>query len=135
MFPSHNSVLSTVRCVDDDSLGTTQTSVYSRHSDPFMAMSRLRGCVLFINHLFACPDTHTPSNSQVNIRHFIEYSLHRTKVHSSLTFAALVLLQDSRRALFTVDGHALLYNTIHHIVVFVEVLHARIQITQHPAEV
>ncbi|KAG2352808.1 hypothetical protein BDR07DRAFT_1383868 [Suillus spraguei] len=33
------------------------------------------------------------SNSQVKLPHFIAYALHRTKFHTSVTFAALVLLQ------------------------------------------
>ncbi|KAG2037469.1 hypothetical protein BDR03DRAFT_957248 [Suillus americanus] len=39
------------------------------------------------------------SNSQVKFPHFIVYALYRTKLHSSINFAALVLLQDSRRTL------------------------------------
>jgi hypothetical protein len=33
-----------------------------------------------------------PSNSQVKLPHFIAYALHHMKLHSSVTFAALVLL-------------------------------------------
>ncbi|KAG1851444.1 hypothetical protein DFJ58DRAFT_423757 [Suillus subalutaceus] len=80
-------------------------------------MSRLRGCAL--HYPFFTRPKYTPSNSQVKLPHFISYALHRTKFHSSVTSAALVLLQNSRRALFNGSWtHALVqdypsYNRIH----------------------
>ncbi|KAF8911483.1 hypothetical protein CPB84DRAFT_1761932 [Gymnopilus junonius] len=48
----------------------------------------------FITHLFACPDyPQSSSQSQAKLPYFIAYALHRTKLHSAVTFAALVLLQ------------------------------------------
>jgi hypothetical protein len=48
----------------------------------------------FITHLFACPEYPPQSTqSQAKLRHFIAYALYRTKLHPSVTFAALVLLQ------------------------------------------
>jgi hypothetical protein len=53
-----------------------------------------RLCSRFIIHLFACP-AYYPSTSDSNpkLPHFIAYALHRTKLHSSVAFASLVLLQ------------------------------------------
>ncbi|KAL4268494.1 Cyclin-like protein [Pleurotus pulmonarius] len=64
-------------------------------SDPFYGhetTSRL--CARFITHLFACPEyPPTSTHSQAKLPYFIAYALHRTKLHASVTFAALVLLQ------------------------------------------
>ncbi|KAG1896062.1 uncharacterized protein F5891DRAFT_924383, partial [Suillus fuscotomentosus] len=51
-------------------------------------------CMWFINHLFTCPE-YSPSfsNSQVKLPHVIAYALHCTKLHASVTFATLILLQ------------------------------------------
>ncbi|KAJ8584713.1 hypothetical protein M405DRAFT_746531, partial [Rhizopogon salebrosus TDB-379] len=47
-----------------------------------------------ITHLFACPEyPPSPSNSQVKLPHFTAYALHLTKLHSSVAFAALIVLQ------------------------------------------
>ncbi|KAG1835813.1 hypothetical protein DFJ58DRAFT_820326, partial [Suillus subalutaceus] len=40
--------------------------------------------------------TPASSNSQIKLPHFIAYVLHRTKLHASVTFAALILLQGFR---------------------------------------
>ncbi|KAG2063385.1 hypothetical protein BDR04DRAFT_1163799 [Suillus decipiens] len=40
-----------------------------------------------------CKHEYRLSNSQVKLSHFITYALHRTKLHTSVTLAALVLLQ------------------------------------------
>jgi len=48
----------------------------------------------FITHLFACPEYPQAScQLQAKLPQFIAYALHRTKLHSSVTFSALVLLQ------------------------------------------
>lgn len=50
-----------------------------------------------MSHLFACPDVPPlapPSTTPTpRLDHFIAYALHRTRLHSSVTFAALYLLQ------------------------------------------
>ena len=45
-----------------------------------------------------------PSHSTVKLPHFIAYALHRTKLHSSVTFAALVLLQRLKARFPTARG-------------------------------
>ena len=51
-------------------------------------------CAWFIMHLFACPEyPPTSSSSNTKLPYFIAYALHWTKLHLSVTFAALVLLQ------------------------------------------
>ncbi|KDQ57145.1 hypothetical protein JAAARDRAFT_178726 [Jaapia argillacea MUCL 33604] len=63
-----------------------------------------RMCARFVTHLFACPDLPTPpplhpSTSTAPLlpspplARFIAYALHRTRLHASVTFAALYLLQ------------------------------------------
>jgi hypothetical protein len=57
----------------------------------------LRLCARFITHclqVFACPECPpSSSKSQVKLPHFIAYALHRTKLHSSVTFAVLQRLK------------------------------------------
>ena len=52
-------------------------------------------CARFITHLFSCPDV-PPATSQAavtpSLAHFVAYALHRTRLHSSVTFCALYLL-------------------------------------------
>jgi hypothetical protein len=82
--------------------------------DPFYGheyVSRL--CARFITHLFACPEyppqpagqsqpvAHPPSHK---LPYFIAYALHRTKLHSSVTFASLVLLQRLKARFPTARG-------------------------------
>ncbi|GJE91416.1 hypothetical protein PsYK624_075660 [Phanerochaete sordida] len=53
-------------------------------------------CAHFVTHLFACPDlppTQSPSQPAPRLDLFIAYALHRTRLHESVTFAALYLLQ------------------------------------------
>ncbi|KAH6911763.1 hypothetical protein BKA70DRAFT_862468 [Coprinopsis sp. MPI-PUGE-AT-0042] len=53
-----------------------------------------RMCARFITHLFACPEyLPTTSHMQAKLPHFVAYALHRTKLHPSVTFASLILLQ------------------------------------------
>lgn len=52
----------------------------------------------FVTHLFQCPELPTPSASNPNapcppLGLFIAYALHRTRLHASVTFSALFLLQ------------------------------------------
>ncbi|KAF9484133.1 hypothetical protein BDN70DRAFT_873030 [Pholiota conissans] len=55
-------------------------------------IAKLAAC--FITHLFACPDyPPASSQSQAKLPYFIAYALHRTRLHPSVTFHALLLLQ------------------------------------------
>jgi hypothetical protein len=64
-----------------------------------------RLCARFITHLFACPEyPPTSSGSNTKLPYFIAYALHRTKLHSSVTFAALVLLQRLKARFPTARG-------------------------------
>ncbi|ETW74966.1 hypothetical protein HETIRDRAFT_242837, partial [Heterobasidion irregulare TC 32-1] len=51
----------------------------------------------FVSHLFACPDAPLPisaaSTPTPRLDHFIAYALHRTRLHTAVTFASLYLLQ------------------------------------------
>ncbi|RDX49288.1 hypothetical protein OH76DRAFT_1439000 [Lentinus brumalis] len=55
-------------------------------------------CSRFLTHLFACPDlpplsTAVPPAPTPPLANFIAYALYRTKLHASVTFGALYLLQ------------------------------------------
>lgn len=71
-------------------------------------MSRL--CARFITHLFACPELPpTTANSHLlqasgKLPYFIAYALYRTKLSTSVTFAALVLLQRLKARFPTARG-------------------------------
>ncbi|KAI0282484.1 hypothetical protein BGY98DRAFT_954300 [Russula aff. rugulosa BPL654] len=68
-------------------------------SDPYHGHEHsAKLCARFVSHLFACPDVPPPpappsTNPTPRLDHFIAYALHRTRLHSSVTFAALYLLQ------------------------------------------
>ncbi|KAH9944766.1 hypothetical protein B0H21DRAFT_745724 [Amylocystis lapponica] len=79
----------------------TRPAPPAQHSmpDPYYGHEdTARLCARFVTHLFACPDlpplstTHPPTPSPP-LALFIAYALHRTRLHSSVTFAALYLLQ------------------------------------------
>ncbi|KAL1745051.1 hypothetical protein HDZ31DRAFT_12210, partial [Schizophyllum fasciatum] len=75
-----------------------------------------RLCARFIHHLFQCPELPTvtadpsqPASAasrtpQAKLPQFIAYALHRTKLHQSVTFAALVLLQRLKARFPTARG-------------------------------
>ncbi|RPD57760.1 cyclin-like protein [Lentinus tigrinus ALCF2SS1-7] len=72
----------------------------SSHSvDPYYGHEETaKLCARFVTHLFACPDlpplsTAVPPAPSPPLANFIAYALHRTRLHSSVTFAALYLLQ------------------------------------------
>ncbi|TFY74863.1 hypothetical protein EWM64_g9149, partial [Hericium alpestre] len=74
----------------------------SSTTDPFHGHEHVaRLCARFVSHLFACPETQSvppalstsPPTPTPRLDHFIAYALHRTRLHSSVTFAALYLLQ------------------------------------------
>ncbi|KAK7057548.1 alternative cyclin Pcl12 [Favolaschia claudopus] len=59
----------------------------------------------FITHLFACPPFPPQStHAQAKLPYFIAYALHRTKLHQSVTYAALVLLQRLKARFPTARG-------------------------------
>ncbi|EIW80626.1 hypothetical protein CONPUDRAFT_82776 [Coniophora puteana RWD-64-598 SS2] len=74
--------------------------------DPFYGHENAaRLCARFITHLFACPEyPPSSSGSTVKLPYFIAYALHRTKLHASVTFAALVLLQRLKARFPTARG-------------------------------
>ncbi|KAJ7818185.1 hypothetical protein B0H14DRAFT_3089563 [Mycena olivaceomarginata] len=75
-------------------------------TDPFYGyeyIAQLSG--RFITHLFACPPFPPQStHSQAKLPYFIAYALHRTKLHQSVTYAALVLLQRLKARFPTARG-------------------------------
>jgi hypothetical protein len=68
-------------------------------SDPYHGHEHTaKLCARFVSHLFACPDVPPPppppsTTLTPRLDHFIAYALHRTRLHPSVTFAALYLLQ------------------------------------------
>jgi hypothetical protein len=89
-----------------------QQVIGSSNQDPYYGHEYIvKLCAYFITHLFACPEyPSTASHSQAKLPYFIVYALHRTKLHSSITFASLVLLQRLKaRFLQLVDHLAITY--------------------------
>ncbi|KAH7883209.1 hypothetical protein F5I97DRAFT_1939054 [Phlebopus sp. FC_14] len=78
----------------------------ARQPDPFYGHEHIsRLCARFITHLFACPEyPPSSSGSTTKLPYFIAYALHRTKLHPSVTFAALVLLQRLKARFPTARG-------------------------------
>ncbi|KZP20387.1 hypothetical protein FIBSPDRAFT_954551 [Athelia psychrophila] len=71
-----------------------------------------RLCGRFITHLFACPEyPPTSCGLQTKLPHFIAYALHRTKLHTAVTFAALVLLQRLKARFPTAGPPAIVYSS------------------------
>ncbi|KAI0056512.1 hypothetical protein BV25DRAFT_1813916, partial [Artomyces pyxidatus] len=68
-------------------------------SDPYHSQETVaKLCARFVLHPFACPDVPPPpvtpsTTSTPRLEHFIAYALHRTRLHTSVTFAVLYLLQ------------------------------------------
>jgi len=83
-----------------------QTQSQASKPDPFYGHEQIaRLCGRFITHLFACPEyPPTSTHSQAKLPYFIAYALHRTKLHTSVTFAALVLLQRLKARFPTARG-------------------------------
>ncbi|KAJ3485067.1 hypothetical protein NLI96_g5214 [Meripilus lineatus] len=71
----------------------------SQLPDPYYGHEETaKTCAHFVTHLFACPDLPPPSTANPptpspTLAIFIAYALHRTRLHASVTFAALYLLQ------------------------------------------
>ncbi|KAI1791234.1 cyclin-like protein [Ganoderma leucocontextum] len=66
-------------------------------------------CARFVTHLFACPDlpplsTAVPPAPSPPLANFIAYALHRARLHSCVTFAALYLLQRLKARFPTAKG-------------------------------
>jgi len=80
----------------------------SHRSDPFYGHESIATIAArFISHLFDCPDAPSTSSSakpQTPLPQFIAYGLHRTKLHQSVTIAALVLLQRLKARFPTARG-------------------------------
>lgn len=85
---------------------TAQPTVTHTRPDPFCGQEYVaRLCARFITHLFACPEyPPTTTQSQAKLPYFIAYALHRTKLHVSVTFASLVLLQRLKARFPTARG-------------------------------
>ena len=87
-----------------------QTPQNSQPRDPFYGHEKTaRICARFITHLFTCPENPPSSGTSVSPIHgklpfFIAYALHRTKLHSAVTSAALVLLQRLKARFPTARG-------------------------------
>ncbi|KAH6913938.1 alternative cyclin Pcl12 [Coprinopsis sp. MPI-PUGE-AT-0042] len=78
----------------------------SSRPDPFYGHEPMaRMCARFITHLFACPEyPPTTTHAQAKLPHFVAYALHRTKLHPSVTFASLILLQRLKARFPTARG-------------------------------
>ena len=77
-----------------------------RNPDPYYGHENTaRFCACFITHLFACPKyPPTSSGSNTKLLNFIAYALHQTKLHSSVMFVALVLLQQLKARFLIARG-------------------------------
>jgi len=80
----------------------------SHRSDPFYGHENIAQLsARFISHLFDCPELPPGSSTakpQSPLPNFIAYALHRTKLHPSVTFAALILLQRLKARFPTARG-------------------------------
>ena len=64
-------------------------------------------CARYVNNLFHCADQPPPSSAPTpppSLAHFIAYALHRTRLTSSVTFAALYLLQQLKTRFVAARG-------------------------------
>ncbi|KAH9834019.1 cyclin-like protein [Rhodofomes roseus] len=81
------------------SSGSSGHSAHHGIPDPYYGHEETaKLCGRFVTHLFACPDlpplsTANPPAPSPPLALFIAYALHRTRLHTSVTFAALYLLQ------------------------------------------
>ncbi|KAH9989749.1 hypothetical protein BJV77DRAFT_668770 [Russula vinacea] len=99
--PRHPSPFRKVQKLSRPSATTTAhgPSTGAGGSDPYHGHEHTaKLCARFVSHLFACPDVPPPpappsTTLTPRLDHFIAYALHRTRLHPSVTFAALYLLQ------------------------------------------
>ncbi|WVF71473.1 hypothetical protein IAT40_006279 [Kwoniella sp. CBS 6097] len=79
------------------SASASATSSRSRSFDPFYGHEETAVMAArFITHLFQCPNipaATAPGAPTPTLAHFVAYALHRTRLPSIVTFAALLLLQ------------------------------------------
>ncbi|KAH9959378.1 hypothetical protein BGW80DRAFT_1128615, partial [Lactifluus volemus] len=84
----------------------------STGSDPYHGHEHTaKLCARFVSHLFACPKVPPPPappsmtpTPTPRLDHFIAYALHRTRLHQSVTFAALYLLQRLKARFLAAKG-------------------------------
>ena len=77
----------------------------SQQPDPYYGHEQISQLCTKFTHLFVY--TKLPlssSGSTVKLPYFITYALHRTKLHPSVTFASLVLLQQLKACFPTARG-------------------------------
>ncbi|EKM53413.1 uncharacterized protein PHACADRAFT_259782 [Phanerochaete carnosa HHB-10118-sp] len=78
-------------------MARTGTTHHGSAPDPYYGHEETaKVCAHFVTHLFACPEqppAQSPSQPAPRLDLFIAYALHRTRLHESVTFAALYLLQ------------------------------------------
>lgn len=73
-------------------------SIVYQQPDPYYGHEEAaKVCTHFVTHLFACPEqppvsSTNPGSNSPALPLFIAYALHRTRLHHSVTFAALYLL-------------------------------------------
>ncbi|KAF9243147.1 hypothetical protein BU15DRAFT_86565 [Melanogaster broomeanus] len=93
------------QCVASAAPKPSSTQPNSRQDTFYGHEQTSRLCGRFITHLFACPEyPPSSSGSTIKLPQFIAYALHRTKLHPSVTFAALVLLQRLKARFPTARG-------------------------------
>jgi hypothetical protein len=79
-------------------------------SDPYHGQElSAKLCARSVSHLSTCPDMPPPpalpsTTQTLRLDHFIAYALHRTQLHSSMTFATLYLLQRLKARLPAAKG-------------------------------
>jgi hypothetical protein len=90
---------------------TTASTQQAPKPDAFYGHEYIaRLCARFITHLFACPEyppqppNGAPHPASAKLPYFIAYALHRTKLHQSVNYAALVLLQRLKARFPTARG-------------------------------
>ncbi|KAF5348709.1 hypothetical protein D9758_006777 [Tetrapyrgos nigripes] len=97
--------VSPLSSVSQQQKSSTPPQSHSKPDPYYGHESMARLCARFITHLFACPEfPPSVTHSQAKLPIFIAYALHRTKLHPSVTFASLVLLQRLKARFPTARG-------------------------------
>ncbi|KAI0084022.1 hypothetical protein BDY19DRAFT_998106 [Irpex rosettiformis] len=94
----HKQPASRDACTIRTFLMSTYTLLHSHHPTPIGHEITAKICMNFVTHLFACPElppisTTNPTAPSPRLDLFITHALHRTRLHPSVTFAALYLLR------------------------------------------